>query len=98
MSPSPEGERHNKSIIINWLEKSERFVSNRKVNIRVRSGTNIAKSYSMRCPSVHAQYMCNDMMVQATSRDKLSSGLPTRPDTNQAVQTEKMDRNLKFRI
>ena len=28
----------------------------------------------------------------------LSSGFPTRSDTNQAVQTQKMARGLKFRI
>ena len=31
-------------------------------------------------------------------RENLSSGLPTRSDTNQAVQPQRMARGLKFRI
>ena len=31
-------------------------------------------------------------------RENLSSGFPTRSDTNRAVQLQKMDRGLKFRI
>ena len=32
------------------------------------------------------------------SEKKRSSGFPTRPDTNRAVQSQKMARGLKFRI
>ena len=37
-------------------------------------------------------------MIGATSRKNLSLGFPTRPDTNQAVQQQKMAMGLKFRI
>ena len=36
--------------------------------------------------------------VRATSRQNLSSGFPTRSDTNRAVQRQKMARGLTFRI
>ena len=35
---------------------------------------------------------------RAVLRENLSSGFPTRSDTNQAVQSQQMARGLKFRI
>ena len=37
-------------------------------------------------------------VIQAASEENLSLGLPTRSDTNWAVQTKYMDRGLKFWI
>ena len=36
--------------------------------------------------------------IVLASRENLSSGFPTKSDTNRAVQTKKMVRGLKFRI
>ena len=36
--------------------------------------------------------------IRAVSRENLSSGFPTRSDTNRAIQPQKMVEDLKFRI
>ena len=38
------------------------------------------------------------LIIRAASKENLSPGFPTRPDTNQAVESQKMIRGLKFRI
>ena len=37
-------------------------------------------------------------VTKPSMRENRSSGIPTRSDTNQAVQAQKMARSLKFRI
>ena len=43
-------------------------------------------------------YLSVLIIIRATSGETLSSGFPTRFDTNWAAQSQKMVRGLKFRI
>ena len=56
------------------------------------------KKFSMKWNSISFDRYVDSNIIIAVSQEKLSSGFPTRSNTNRAVRPQKMARGLKFQI